>query len=108
MRQCPPFFLSTPSRFEYRCEPRFPPPSRIYVLQLRRDPCPLDAKPGAWYSPPKVGDTVARGPKWPRGDMSDGGPGGLGTVMELTTSSMTVSACGGVRMLRYYEVNPVV
>lgn len=51
----------------------------------------MDAKPGAWYSPPKVGDTVARGPKWPRGDMSDGGPGGLGTVTELTKSNMTVS-----------------
>lgn len=58
-------------------------------LWLRRDPCPLDAKPGAWYSPAKVGDTVARGPKWPRGNMSDGGPGGLGTVMELTKSDMT-------------------
>lgn len=60
-------------------------------LQLRRDPCPLDTKPGAWYTPATVGDTVARGPKWQRGDMSDGGPGGLGTVMELTQSSMTVS-----------------
>ena len=58
-------------------------------LWLRRDPCPLDAKPGAWYSPAKVGDTVARGPKWPRGDMSDGGPGGLGTVTELIKSNMT-------------------
>eukprot|EP00752_Nemacystus_decipiens_P002251 g2132.t2 len=58
-------------------------------LWLRRDPCPLDAAPGAWYSPPKVGDTVARGPKWPLGDMSDGGPGGLGTVTELTKSNMT-------------------
>ncbi|CAN0181713.1 unnamed protein product [Pylaiella littoralis] len=58
-------------------------------LWLRRDPCPLDTKPGAWYTPATVGDTVARGPKWQRGDMSDGGPGGLGTVMELTQSSMT-------------------
>ncbi|CAN0501201.1 unnamed protein product, partial [Ectocarpus sp. 12 AP-2014] len=58
-------------------------------MWLRRDACPMDAKPGAWYSPPKVGDTVARGPKWPRGDMSDGGPGGLGTVTELTKSNMT-------------------
>ncbi len=39
---------------------------------------------------------MARGPKWPRGDMSDGGPGGLGTVMELAKSSMTVSVCLGV------------
>ncbi|CAM9280265.1 unnamed protein product, partial [Ectocarpus sp. 13 AM-2016] len=58
-------------------------------MWLRRDACPMDAKPGAWYSPPKVGDTVARGPKWPRGDMSDGVPGGLGTVTELTKSNMT-------------------
>ncbi|CAM9143892.1 unnamed protein product [Scytosiphon promiscuus] len=58
-------------------------------MWLRRDPCPVDAKPGAWYSPPSAGDTVARGPRWPRGDMSDGGPGGLGTVIELTKSNST-------------------
>lgn len=82
---CPDPWCSSPQRIMHRL---------LFSLcdaQLRRDPCPLDTKPGAWYFPAKVGDAVARGPKWQRGDMSDGGPGGLGTVIELTQSSMAVS-----------------
>ena len=51
----------------------------------------MDAAPGLWYSPAKVGDFVARGPRWPLGNMTDGGPGGLGTITELAQSDMTVS-----------------
>lgn len=64
----------------------------LAAMQLRRDPCAMDAVPGLWYSPPKVGDTVARGPRWPLGNMTDGGSGGLGTVVQLMQSDMTVSS----------------
>ena len=39
-----------------------------------------------------VGDYVARGPRWPLGDMSDGGPGGVGIVKKLDKSEMKVTA----------------
>ena len=51
----------------------------------------MDATPGLWYSPAKVGDFVARGPWWPLGNVTDGGPGGLGTITELAKSDNTVS-----------------
>lgn len=60
-------------------------------LQLRRDSCPLDAKAGLWFSPAKAGDRVARGPKWPLGNMTDGGPGGVGRVVSVMKSEMTAT-----------------
>ena len=56
----------------------------------------MDTTAGGWYSPAKVGDFVARGPRWPLGNMTDGGPGGLGVITELDQADMTVSnACHG-------------
>lgn len=50
----------------------------------------MDAKSEEWYSTAKPGDTVARGPRWPLGNMMDGGLGGLGKVIGINKSEMTV------------------
>lgn len=51
----------------------------------------MDAEASQWFTPPKAGDIVARGPKWPLGNMMDGGPGGLGTIVSVMKSGMTVT-----------------
>lgn len=65
-----------------------------FAVQLRRDSCDMDANPGVWYTPAKVGEIVARGPRWRLGDMTDGGLNGLGTVLELMMRDMKVLSNG--------------
>lgn len=50
----------------------------------------MDDSPPKWFTSVEVGDYVARGPRWPLGDMSDGGPGGLGIVEQVDSSEMKV------------------
>lgn len=76
-------------------------PRRVIMPQLRRDTSTTDDFPPKWFTSVEVGDYVARGPRWPLGDMSDGGPGGLGIVEQVDSSEMKV------RPTQSYHLRPM-